>query len=277
MSAPALCQRWARGRETWRREGEPFDPGRHEVAILDELDAKAFVCRHHYSGSYPAARVRVGLFRTSSGARREIAGVAVFSVPMQPASVPRWTSLPAGAGVELGRFVLLDEVEANGETWFLRRAFAALRDARPEIRAVLSYSDPLPRADGAGRMITPGHVGTIYQAYNGRYVGCTKPETLILDRDGRVIPRRALSKLKHDERGAGYVYARLRTAGAPARHLLESGPAYVLRALQEGPFRRIRHPGNHAYVWPLGSARERAALLTGFAPARPYPKKTTGI
>lgn len=277
MIAAAQCQRWTRGRESRRPAGELFDPGRHDVAVLDELDAKGFVCGHHYSGSYPAARVRVGLFRVGCGARHGLAGVAVFSVPMQPAAVPKHTALEPSAGVELGRFVLLDEVEGNGETWFLRRAFAALRQARPEIRAVLSYSDPLPRADARGQVITPGHVGVIYQAHNGRYVGRTKPETLIIDRDGRVIPRRALSKLKHDEKGARYVYQRLLAAGAPVRHLFEPGPAYVARALQDGPFHKIRHPGNHAYVWPLGTRVERETLLARFAPARAYPKKRDGL
>jgi hypothetical protein len=271
------CQRWMRGREAWRPAGELFVPTRHAVELLDELDAKSFVCEHHYSGTYPAARVRVGLFRAGCGAARSLAGVAVFSVPMQGHVIPKYTGLEALAGVELGRFVLLDEVEGNGETWFLRRAFALLQERRPQVRAVVSYADPLRRLDGAGRAVTPGHIGIIYQAHNARYMGRARASMLILDQAGRTIPQRALAKLRHDEKGAAYVYSRLRLAGAPPRRPLEPGPDYVARAIADGPFRTIKHPGNHTYAWPLGSTRTRTELLLHFAPAVRYPKPERGL
>jgi hypothetical protein len=40
--------------------------------------------------------------------------------------------------------------------------------------------------------------------------------------------------------------------GAPARFLFEDGASYVSRALREGSFRRVRHPGNHVFAWQLG-------------------------
>jgi hypothetical protein len=268
------CQRWTGRREAWRPAGELFDPSRHEVAEVDELTAKGFVLEHHYSASYPAARFRVGLFRSSSRRPRDLAGVAVFSVPMNNHAIPKYTGLAAAAGAELGRFVLVDEVEANGETWFLGQAFELLRARRPEISAVLAYADPLPRQAIDGRQVTPGHVGTIYQAHNGRYLGRGRGELLVLDPAGRVVSRRSLSKIRNDECGAAYVYNRLRAIGAPARRPLESGEAYVARAIAEGPFRRLRHPGNHAYAWPIGCKRSRRRLLEQFAQAQPYPKRS---
>lgn len=56
------CQRWLQRRPRYRPPGEPFDPGRCEVALIDEGTAKPWVIEHHYSGSYPAARLRVGPF-----------------------------------------------------------------------------------------------------------------------------------------------------------------------------------------------------------------------
>ena len=35
--------------------------------------------------------------------------------------------------------------------------------------------------------------------------------------------------------------------GAPARRPLEDARAYLARALAEGEFRRLRHPGNHVF------------------------------
>jgi hypothetical protein len=238
---PGLCQRWRAGRESYRPSREPLDPTRFAVDGISEKVAKAFVVEHHYSGSYPAARVRVGLFRG-----HDLVGVAVFAEPAQRATIPRYAP-GATDGVVLARFVLLDEVEANAETWFLARAFRGLGG----LDAVVSYSDPVRRTASDGRVVLPGHVGTIYQAFNGRYLGRSRAELLHLGPDGRVVSRRGLSKLRNDERGADGVYRALLALGAPARRPLEDGPAYVARALAEGPFRRLRHPGNHVYAWPL--------------------------
>lgn len=258
----AACQRWRDRRDAFRR-GDLIDPRRHAVDVVGREVARGFVVRHHYSGTFPAARFSVGLYRG-----RCLAGVAVFSVPSQQASIPARSGQPAALGIELGRFVLLDEVEANGETWFLARAFRLLRRELPEIRAVLAYSDPLRRTAEDGRTVMPGHIGTIYQAFNARHVGRSKPRTLFLGPDGREVPPRSLSKLRNDERGAGYVYERLISLGAPRRRATEGSSAYVRRALAEGPFRRARHPGCFCYVWPL----DRRATVSLPAPL-PFPKE----
>ncbi len=267
------CQRWRARRDLFRPAGEPFRPGLHDVAVLDELDAKRFTLEHHYSGSYPAARFRVGLFRAGAAVRHQLAGVAVFSVPMNGVSLPKFCGVPVPAGVDLGRFVLLDEVEGNGESWFLGRAFALLSEKMPQLRAVLSYSDPVPRTAADGRLLTPGHVGTIYQAHNGRYMGRSPARLHWITSTGEVVPPRALSKIRNGERGEAHVYEWLRAHGAPTRAPLESGQAYTTRALRDGPFRRFAHPGNHRYGWALGDRRERRDALASFAPAIRYPKQ----
>lgn len=82
---------------------------------------------------------------------------------------------------------------------------------------------------------------------------------------------RALSKLRLDERGAAGAYQQLLAAGAPHRMPGECTSAYVDRVLQEGPFQRLKHPGNHAYVWPLGV--QARAVRSQLPPALPYPRK----
>lgn len=255
------CQRWREGRESYRPKGEPIPTHVYGVQEIDERAAKDFVERHHYSHTYPAARVRVGLFRQGAG----LVGVAVFSQPMNKATIAKY--LTASDGCELGRFVLRDDVEANGETWFLGRCFKILRKEYTELGGVVSYSDPLPRTSDAGDTVKPGHVGTIYQAHNARFVGLARAENLVLDRHGRVISRRSLSKIRNEERGQAYVYEQLLAAGAPKRKAMEDGMAYVERALREGPFRRLKHPGNLTYVWSL----QRAVEIK--LPALKYPKK----
>ncbi len=269
-----LCQRWSYRWDSYRPVGEPLDVRRYGVEVLTEAVARKYIIDHHYSGSYPAARCRVGLFRCGG----ELVGVAVFSVPAGPKVLKRWLPhLPTSRqGVELGRFVLADDVPGNGETWFLARAFEVLKAELPEVRAVLSFADPMQRVAVDGRVVTPGHVGCIYQAHNGRHVGRTWARTMWLDRDAQVVSERALSKLRTGDRGAAYAYEVLRAAGAPTRQPLEDGRSYVRRALREGPFRRVRHPGNLAYTWPIGDRRVRRAF-PNIPPARPYPKADSAI
>jgi hypothetical protein len=263
-----LTQRWRETRESYRKRGEAFNPSRFGVELIDsDTEARDFVARHHYSGSYPAARLRVGLYRQRAWIVPELVGIAVFSVGVQPAAVPAWVpGLAPAQGIDLGRFVLLDDVPFNGETWFLRRAFSALAVALTDVRCVLSYSDPLSRRTEAGHLVTPGHVGAIYQAKGARYAGRTRANWILLDGAGRTLSARSLSKIRLEESGHEAAARALVQRGAPKRTTGESNGAWLERALREGAFRRVRHPGQHVYLFaPDGRA------LAG--PALAYPKK----
>lgn len=251
----ALVQRWRDRRDRYRPAGEVIDTKAHEVAPLDEAQAKAFVVQHHYSGTYPAARFRYGLWRGT-----QLAGVAVFSHPCNDKVLTSVFPGDAREAVELGRFVLLDEVPGNGETWFLARAFALLR--REGLRGVVSFADPLPRKTADGRVTTPGHVGVIYQAHNGAYLGRGTARTLHLLPDGTTFSARTAQKVRARERGWRYAVDQLVAAGAPAPE--GDLPAWLTRALAS--LRRVRHPGNHRYAWPLGRERLKQA-------SQPFPRR----
>jgi hypothetical protein len=263
--ADTPCQRWRERRDSYRPAREPLDPKRYGVELVEVREAKPFVVRHHYEGSWPAARVSVGLFRARAFWAAELVGVAVFAVPAQQRTIPAYAP-GARDGVVLSRLVLLDEVEANAETWMLARAFRIVRGELSDCDAVVSYSDPMRRVGLDGHVVLPGHVGTIYQAFNARYLGRGKAEYIHLGPDGRVVSRRALGKIRQGHRGEAYAYRQLLELGAPQRRPLEEGAAYVERALREGPFRRVRHPGNHVYGWSLRGNCELAPS------AGPFPK-----
>ena len=261
-------QRWRSGRDLYRPAGEPFDPRAYEVApVPDDTTARAFVQAHHYSGSYPAARLRFGLY-TRVG---DLVGVAVFSVPPRPEVTTAWFHGDPLAHVELGRFVLLDRVRANAESWTLARCFRHLR--REGVEGVVSFSDPAPRMV-EGRRVFGGHIGTIYQASNAVYAGRSRARTLRLLRAGpdrgRVFSDRAASKLRAADRGHAYAVAQLVAAGAEPP---SSSAPNALRAWADRWVPRVtapmRHPGNHRYLFGL-----RRGVLTGRArrEARPYPK-----
>lgn len=235
---------------------------------MGEKPARDFVTHHHYSRSFPAARLRVGLYRSRPFNSPELVGVAIFGVCIQPRAIVAHAKVPASEGVELSRFVLLDDVEANGETWFLARAFKHLRREKPDVRVVLAYSDPVERTTAEGVLIKPGHQGGIYKAFNGAFVGYSGKRTLTLAPDGRVVSDRMLSKLRLGETGADYAYRTLVALGAPRRSPGEGDAEYVARALREGPWRRLKHPGNLAYTWnlpiPRNAATVREAEQLGF-------------
>lgn len=253
-----LTQRWQRRRTSFRPADEIIDTSRYEVAALaGDGAAKAFVLEHHYSGTYPAARFRFGLFRSGV-----LMGVAVFSHPCNDAVLTSVFPGVARESVELGRFVLLDEVPGNGETWFLARAFRLLR--REGLRGVVSFADPLPRRAADGSQTTPGHVGVIYQAFNGLYLGRSTSRTLHLLPDGSTFSARAAQKIRRHERGWRYAVEQLVAAGAPA----PTGDVSSWLALALNALTRVRHPGNHRYAWAFARADYRALS----ALRAPYPR-----
>src|SRR5207244_562994 len=82
-------------------------------AELAGSGARTFVEVNHYSATYPAARLRFGLYDGPF-----LVGVAVLGVPMQPRVLTMvFPDLePYTESLELSRFVLADSVPANGES-----------------------------------------------------------------------------------------------------------------------------------------------------------------
>lgn len=280
-ASPDRTQRWRDRRDSFRRRGEAFDPSAYGVELLDRhAPARDFVTRHHYSGSWPSVSVCVGLFRHRVFFAPELVGVCTFGTGTSQKPIPKWTGLPPDEGLVLSRLVLLDEVPFNAETWTIARAFRVLRAERPEVRVVLSYSDPVPRRDEAGVLTMPGHVGAAYQAKGARYVGRSDPETKWLDARGCLLDARSLAKVRaldtgDTARSKGWAaYARTLVAlGAPPRRPLEAWARWVERITRggEGPFTALRHPGNHVYVFdPDGVANGLPATVL---PACAYPKR----
>jgi hypothetical protein len=254
-----MNQRWTLGRDSYRKPSEPIRTAEYEVAeIQGDALAKAFIQLHHYSRSYPAARVRVGLYRHGA-----LEGVAVFSHPCRDTVLTGVFGGAATDHVELGRFVLLDAVPGNGETWFLARAFDLLR--RRGLQGVISFSDPLERTSSQGLIVKPGHVGTIYQALNGRYLGRATPRTLKILPDGTVLSDRAIQKIRAAE--SGWTAAAKTIVRFGADEPWEDRRAWLSNWLGRLT-RPLRHRGNHKYAWGL-DRRTREALPS----SKPFPKE----
>lgn len=272
-----VTQRWREGRPSWRRVAEGgFDPDRYVVDELDERQARAWTLRHHYSSTWPAVRLRTGLFdtRTPTGEPR-LVGVCAFGVPMSdkvltrpfPGLVPHYES------IEVSRLCLDVSVASNGESWFCARSFALV--AQHGIRGLVAFSDPVERwrttPDGL-EMIKPGHCGIVYQACNFQYLGRSTARTLTLLPDATVLTARAQAKVTGGERGAAGVIARLVALGATAPCDGADPCWWLAAALRQIGSHRLRHPGNHRYVLRIGRTRgERTRTTIGMAASR-YPK-----
>jgi hypothetical protein len=207
-----------------------------------------------------AARVRVGLYR-----RGELVGVAVFSHPCSDAVLTRTFPVPPARAVELGRFVLLNEVEANGESYFLARAFEILRSRG--MVGVVTFSDPVPRRTISGDIVLPGHCGIAFQAHNGVYLGRGTPRTLHLLPNGRVLHERTIQKIRAGERGWRAGVAHLEHFGAPAApNDADERRAWLAENIRLLT-RPVRHRGNHKYAWPLTDSMRQVLPAS-----LPYPK-----
>lgn len=286
MLRPNGNQRWELGRATYRPPAETIRTSEYEVAPISRVEAKAFVLTHHYSGTCTTLRYQFGLFH-----RGTLVGVAVFSQPCNNAAITNWfPGVTHLEGVELGRFVLLDEVPGNGETWFLARCFDLLKvtatppknwpDDKPwtGIRGVLSFSDPMPRTSQNGDTVFGGHLGTIYQASNAAYLGRGRARTLrLLDVDGKVLNfnDRAASKIRKKEKGWDYSSQQLLRAGAlelPSADPTAAELTAWLKVATAQVTRKLRHQGNHRYVWVLDRKADRR-LWKGIRKASSaYPK-----
>lgn len=257
-----MNQRWREGRDSYRPAREVIRTSEYDVVSMPtDNEPRMFIERHHYSRSYPAARERMGLYRFG-----ELVGVAVFSHPCNDRVLTNvFRTLTPLEATELGRFVLLDEVPANAETWFLARCFECLRTEG--YRGVVSFSDPVPRETAEGRRVFPGHIGTIYQAHNGRYLGRGTARVLRLLPDGTVFSDRAIQKIRAGERGWHGAALQLSSFGASAPEENLSRPERIawLQTWLPQLTRRLAHPGNYRYAWPL---HRRIAL----AQSLPYPK-----
>lgn len=247
-------QRWRERRALWARDLELIDPSAYRVEVIDHAVARAFIARHHYLPTYPAAQVAVGLFDRSGA----LEGVAVFAVPTTGAVISRHTGFDDPArGCVLARLILTDAVPQNGESFFVARAFRHLRRERPGIEAVVSYSDP-----GAG------HIGRVYCALSAAHRAITRPRTML--RVGDItISGRTLSKIRLGEQGHAGAIDQLVALGVPRPSISEEPRRWLWRLQRERHLLAHQQAGLYAYCFELTrEARRRGRAL----PRLPYPK-----
>ena len=189
-------------------------------------------------------------------------------MPASQGAIPLRTGLPTEAGLELTRFVLLDEAEFNAESWALAQCLRDLARTRSGLHVVLAHSDPTPRVTRDGATVFAGHVGQIYAAGNATYAGRGARRTAHVTASGAILPDRLFSKVRRDGRGADGGERRLVELGLTPRAPHQGRREWLDAALAGPGVRRVSRPGVHAYVLPV-TATGRSALRALPAIARP--------
>lgn len=254
-------QRWRDGNSRWRTPQQGyFNPDGWNVVDIDEATARNFVEQHHYLRSWPAAKYRFAVQNQTTG---HIGGVIVHGIPVSTKTLTNAYPdlIPFEESIELSRLVLLDDLAFNAESWAVARAHRILRERG--IKAVVTFSDPMPRTTSSGHTVTPGHRGTVYQALNAIPAGTSTPRTLTLLPDGRVLNDRSRQKLLAGESGSNGVYQTLCQLGAPPLQPGQDPRDWLPKALTTIGATRVRHPGNHRYLMPLGNAKDKARIRVG--------------
>ena len=248
LPASDFCQRWNTRQHSWRHTSEGgFASRSFEVAQVTQAEAISFCETHHYGGKPGGILDQYGLFRSSG----QLVGVAVltnggFKAVLQ-AAFPHLA--PYDEARELGRLVLLDEVPANAESWFLAEAFR--QQAAQGVRGIVSFSDPVARFAPDGTMTMPGHVGTIYQASNATYTGRITPRTVWFH-DGRMINEQLLGKVRTPgKEGHDYAVQTFVSWGARAPRRGQDMKVWLAQAKQQTGCYSQRHHGNHRYQFAL--------------------------
>lgn len=143
----------------------------YTVRIIAQKIAKPYIIEHHYSHTYPAGCVNLGLFLED-----ELIGVIVFGLSCQAKMASSIvTILKQYDYYELQRLHIMDCTPSGAESWFISKAFDWLKTNKPNIVMLVSFADPYE-----------GHEGTVYQATNWNYVGKTKAVMSILIKMARL-------------------------------------------------------------------------------------------
>lgn len=134
--------------------------------------AKEYIKKNHYShGCHNGPSPCYGLFDEDN-----LIGCLMFATPCSEnvrASVfgeeyKDWVT-------ELHRLHILDCTPKNTESWFISKCLKLLKQDKPQIKAVLSFSD-----------MTEGHTGIIYKATNAYRLGTTGKTKFYRDQNGRL-------------------------------------------------------------------------------------------
>ena len=133
-----------------------LDKSRVDVRPINSSVARDIVLKHHYSHTWPVAKLSMGLYVDS-----KLNAVIVYGLS---ASARMPGSLPSEKYWELQRLFSFDWAGKNTESFLISKSIKYIKNNHPEIECLVSFADP-----------DQGHVGIVYQATNWLYCGISDP------------------------------------------------------------------------------------------------------
>ena len=228
------------------------DTSKLSIRAINKSVAKDIIINNHYSGLWTKVSYAIGLFTSDveehpffSGVEDKLIGVACYGDPIGRLSGQSISEMLDRTEVlELVRLFVFDGYGSNIESWFLGKTFDWLRENVPQIKGLISYSDP-----------KEGHAGTIYQATNWIY-------------QGNSLRFNDSWSFKFDENGE---WQHGRTIFP---YYGTNNPNEIQKQVTK-PFWIRKEPRKHRYVYILSKGGERRKLLKNLKhPSLPYSKNT---
>jgi len=227
-----------------------INPNKITIREISKKIGKDMIVKHHYSHKWTSCRYTLGIFYQTDNEHQffdekdeKLAGVAIYGYPVGR-SAPKSISpeLKEEEVLELTRLFIFDDYGKNTESVTLSKTFKWLRENVPEIKVLVSYSDP-----------EQGHLGTIYQATNWIYQG----------NKIRIMPNYAV-KLSED---GDWMHSRTVFAKFGS-HNLEK----LSKAVGHTFWRKLE-PEKHRYLYLLCGKKDKKNIMnTLIHKPKPYPK-----
>ena len=129
-----------------------LDKNRVVLRPINSSIAKDLIIKHHYSHTWPVAKLVLGLY-----VDEVLNAVIVYGHSATPRMA---ASLPSKNYWELQRLFSFDWAGKNTESFLIAESIRYIKNNHKEIDCLVSFADP-----------DQGHVGTIYQASNWLYCG----------------------------------------------------------------------------------------------------------
>lgn len=195
-----------------------------QVVVKLETDkqmVKEFIENNHYAHKIPqAVKYRFGLYYQNI-----LKGIVIFSIPANMYTITSiFKNENQSIGIELSRLFTYDDTPKNFESYCLSKCFNYIKQ-NSNYDVIVSYADP-----------NFNHVGYLYQALNGIYLGETAPEIRYLY-NGQLLTRRSLGRKRDD------------TEANHAKRIMLDGAE------------KIKMKGKHKYIFFICNNRRKKELL----------------
>jgi len=209
--------------------GEPIE---YKVEQASVPEISNFLKEFHYKGRPINSRLHFKLTNND-----KLMGAASFGMIRTLEQIKGIFNTPINRyeAMEVSRFACLDICKKNTESFFLSECIKAISVVAPQIKVLITYSQP-----------EVGHYGYVYQATNWIYISSNAGAKIIYLLDEKPITRKTLKKYHGEHTGRN-----------------------AWREIYKDRLKIIEPPSKHKYIFIIDNLLKDKLII----PYLPYPKK----